>query len=81
MPAPNKIEQEIPRLYRRSAFHLLFYGFVNGVIWTTPSISRAEAINAFIKRFKIGDDYLPEDLHSTYCRIDNDFNESQKTKG
>lgn len=80
MPAPNKIESEIPKLYRRSTFHLLFYGFVNGVIWSTPSISRAEAINAFIKRFKIGDDYLHEDLQSTYCRIEADFNESQKKK-
>ena len=80
MPAPNKIEKEIPKLYRRSAFQLLFYGFVNGVIWSTPSISKAEAINAFIKRFKITEEYLPEDLHSTYYRIEKDFNDSQKTK-
>lgn len=80
MPAANKIDQEIPMIYRRSAFHLLFYGFVNGVIWTTPSISKSEAINAFIKRFKITDEYLPEELQSTYSRIEKDFNDSQKTK-
>ena len=79
MPSPNKIEQEIPKFYRRSAFHMLFYGFVNGVIWTTPSISRAEAIKAFIKRFKLSDSYLQEDLQTTYCRMEKDFNDSQKT--
>lgn len=80
MPAPNKVETEIPKLYRRSAFHQLFYGFVNGVLWTTPSISKTEAIRAFIKRFKINDEYLAEDLNATYCRIEKDFNDSQKTK-
>ena len=80
MPAPNKPEKEIPMLYRRNTFHLLFYGFVNGVIWTTPSISKAEAINAFIKRFNLTDDYAPNELNSTYTRIEKDFNDSQKTK-
>lgn len=80
MPKPNKIECEIERLYRRSAFHHMFFGFVNGVIWTTPSISRAEAIRAFIKRFNIDNDYDQEDLQATYCRIEKDFNDSQKTK-
>ncbi len=79
MPAPNKAESEIPKLYRRSAFHLMFYGFVNGVIWTTPSISKVEAINAFIKRFKLTDEYSPIDLNSTYSRIEDDFNNAQKT--
>ncbi len=74
MPKPNKIECEIERLYRRSAFHHMFFGFVNGVIWTTPSISRLEAINAFIKRFNLTDEYSPEDLNSTYVRIEADFN-------
>ncbi len=80
MPSANKVETEIPKLYRRSAFNLLFYGFVNGVLWTTPSISRAEAINAFIKRFKITDEYSPSDLNSTFSRIESDFNDAQKTK-
>jgi len=79
MPSPNKIEREIPMLYRRNTFHLLFYGFVNGVIWTTPSISKAEAINAFVKRFKLDGEYLHDDLHSTYYRIEKDFKDSQKT--
>lgn len=80
MPSPNKIESEIPKLYRRSAFHLLFFGFVNGVLISTPSISKTEAIGMFIKRFKINDQYLAEDLNSTYSRIETDFNDSQKTK-
>ena len=78
MSADNKAEKEIPKIYKRSAFHLLFHGFVNGVIWTTPSISKTEAINAFIKRYKLDDEYSPSDLHSTYCRIEEDFNNSQK---
>jgi len=80
MPKPNKVECEISKLYRRSAFHHIFYGFINGVLWSTPSISREEAINAFIKKFKIDDQYLAEDLRSTYSRIEKDFNDSQKTK-
>lgn len=80
MAQANKIDSEIPMIYRRSAFHLLFFGFVNGVIWTTPSISKSEAINAFIKRFKLTDEYLPEELQSTYSRIEKDFMNSQKTK-
>ena len=80
MPSPNKIEAEIPKLYRRSAFNLMFYGFVNGVMWTTPSISKTEAINAFVKRFRMTDDYSPIDLSSTYARIEKDFHDSQKTK-
>lgn len=80
MPKENKIETEIPKLYRRSAFHLLFHGFVNGVLWTTPSISREEAINAFIIRFKLTDDYSSYELQSTYGRIEKDFNDSQRKK-
>jgi len=80
MPSPNKAETEISMLYRRNTFHLLFYGFVSGVIWTTPSISRAEAINAFIKRFNLTDDYTPNDLNSTYTRVEKDFQDAQKTK-
>ncbi len=77
MSKGNDITNEIEKLYRRQAFHLLLYGFVQGVQWSTPSITRSEAIHAFLKRFKIFK-YSQADATTTYVRIDKDMREAEK---
>jgi hypothetical protein len=77
MSKGNEITNEIERIYRRQAFHLLLYGFVQGVQWSTPSVTRGEAIQAFLKRFKIFN-YSQSDAMTTYSRVDEDMRHAEK---
>ena len=77
MSKDNGVTNEIEKIYKRQAFHLLLYGFVQGVQWSTPSITRTEAITAFFKRFKIFN-YSINDALVTYNRVNADIIEAEK---
>jgi hypothetical protein len=80
VPKSNPATSEIPNLYKRQAVHLLLYGFMTGVQWSVPSITKRESAQAFLKRYDLEEQYSIDDLLNTYNRIHKDFIDAQKTK-
>jgi hypothetical protein len=81
VPKENPTTKEIPNLYKRQAIHLLLYGFISGVQWTMPSLTKKEAAEMFLKRFTIAkDDISIEDIITTYNRIHKDAINAEREK-
>lgn len=56
MPKEHPAISDIQAIYKRQTIHNLIYGFIQGVQWAQPSVSKREAATAFIKRFA---DHVP----------------------
>lgn len=70
---------EIPALFKRNTFHLLLYGFITGVQHSLPSVTKEEAAQMFLKRFKITPDaYDTQTIVTTYNRINKEIIEVEK---
>ena len=81
MPKENPLTTEIHSLYKRQAVHTLIYGFIQGVQWSLPSVSKKEAAEAFIKRFAGHTDYDAKQVILIYDEVNRDIlNKNGKEK-
>lgn len=79
MSKPNPLTTEVPKLYQRGAVHLLIYGFMNGVQWAQPGISKKEAAEAFIKRFApVLDNYGPNEVTAIYDQLNQELRDHER---
>jgi hypothetical protein len=66
----------IPKLYKRQANDLLFFGFVNGVLASLPSMSLKDCILLYQERFGMTEDDMPLDsVRITYYRMQKEMEE------
>lgn len=74
MPKEHPAITDIETIYKRQTIHLLIYGFIQGVQWAQPSISKREAATAFIKRFADHVAGIEEkEIMNTYDLINRDI--------
>jgi len=67
----------IPKLYKRQAGDLLFFGFVNGVMAAMPSVSLKECIILYQNHFGLTEDDTPLDsVRITYYRMKKELEEA-----
>lgn len=80
MPKDNPITREIPNLYKKQALHLVIYGFMTGVQWSLPSLTKKEAAEMFLKRFKY-EDLNVSDIITSYDRTHKEALNAEKSNG
>lgn len=80
MSKDNPALNEIPNLYKKQALHLIIYGFITGVQTALPSITRKEAAEMYLKRFRIKelDSRHVERIHE---RLNADALDLERTNG
>jgi hypothetical protein len=80
MSKEKPLTKPIPKIYKRSAEDLLFFGFVRGQMQVVPTITLQQGIRNFFKHFKIGFDEWDEDCaRTTYVRMQNEYFEECKS--
>lgn len=81
VPKTNPVLNEISNLYKRNTFHILLYGFISGVQWSLPSLTKKEAAEMFLKRFSIAEGTLDtQTILTTYDRIHLDVIDAEREK-
>lgn len=75
------LDSIIPKFYRRQAFDVMIFVFIDAYRFLLPSVTIEEAVNAFIKRYKIDKDLITFDaIQQSYYRSLALHNEQLKTK-
>jgi len=79
--AKNKyLESIIPKFYRRQAFDIMIFTFIDTYKLLLPSVTIEECVNAFIKRHKIDITLISFDaIQQSYYRSLTLYNDTQKT--
>ena len=75
MPSPNKhLESALENFYRREALHISIFTFIDTYRFLFESIPIDEAIQAYMKRYKINEDMFSVDsIKSIYNRVNKDL--------
>ncbi len=69
-----KAIKPIPKLYKRTAIHLLMFGYIQGCTDLINTVSIEVALEKFRRRYDLSEEDLPTDSALTaYQRIKKDY--------
>lgn len=79
--AKNKyLESIIPKFYRRQAFDIMVFTFIDTYRLLLPSVTIEECCKAFVKRYKVDTALITTDtIQQSYYRSLALYNEQTKT--
>lgn len=75
------LKSEIPYFYQRQTMDMMAFMFIDTYKFVFPSISLDEAAKAFMKKYKISEDFHNvKSVVTTYVRVNKDLIDAQRQK-